>query len=147
MAGFLTIGRLPDGRLQGWMYEALSNKLYTFSQTSTDPQGKWSALTEFPMPDPVYGEAYGTSYAVYPDASGGLAAGSLPDSRLQLWIAGSFGIWTCVMLTTDADAPWSKWWQQYGSPSPVSWASTLRQLPQYQGIQLHTAASVQAPRP
>jgi hypothetical protein len=147
MAGFLTVGHLPDGRLQGWMYELYGNKLYTFSQTSIDPQGKWSALTEFPMPPAVYGEAYGTSYAVYPDGSNGLTVGSLPDGRLQLWLAGAFGIWTCVMLTADADAQWSAWWQQYGSPSPVSWTSTLRQVPQYPGVQVRTGAAPQAARP
>ncbi len=148
MDGALTVGRLPDGRFQGWMYDSSSNKLYTFVQANADPQSNWSALTEFPMPAPISGNAYGTPFSVYPDAQDGLAVSSLPDGRLQLWLAGSYGIWTCAMLTSNASSQWSLWRQICDPPVPVPWVQSLRLTQQYQRAQVQAGAvAAQAPRP
>ena len=149
MTGSLVVGRLPDGRFQGWMYDAFMNKLYTFVQTSSTPLTLASALSEFPMPDALTGMAYDAYFYMPVDAVNGLALNTLPDGRLELWLAGSLGVFTCVMLTSDANSQWSKWWQICDSPTPVPWVKTLAYMQQYQQqyqqMQIQKGIPVQKP--
>ena len=100
MNGCFAVDRLPDG-----------------------PQST-SALSEFPMPTPLSESAFDTHFYGYPDTLNGLAVTSLPNGRLQLWIAGSYGIFTCVMLSTDANSKWSAWRQLTDPPVPVPWVQS-----------------------
>jgi hypothetical protein len=89
----LAVAPLSDGRLE--LFVILNGKLMTSWQKSTAPDSAWSPLGAFtPAPS-------GAITAV--------AAGRLPDGRLQIFLIGPTGVATSWKQSTDPDAGWTPW--------------------------------------
>lgn len=92
-ARFITAGHLSDGRLQLFVVD-YSDQIWTTWQQTSDPNAEWTSLSLFEAP---------------PTRTSILAAGSLSDGRLQLFMIGldNSNIWTTWKQTTDPNAPWT----------------------------------------
>jgi hypothetical protein len=92
LADGLTIGALPDGRLQ--LFVAAGGQITSSWKETPNPNSGWTPLSAFrPTPAPV----------------NDVTVGRLPDGRLQLFASTTQGLYTCWKETTDPNANWTQW--------------------------------------
>src|SRR5690349_8417453 len=92
-ASGVSVEPLPDGRLQ--LFVISGGKLLTMWKQTTDANSAWSSLIAFsPAPSGTVND---------------VAAGKLPDGRMEIFVTGSSGILTSWKNTKDPLSSWSGW--------------------------------------
>jgi hypothetical protein len=92
----LTVGRLPDARLELWASTA-NGGLFSTWKTTTDPNGNWSGWADFIA-----------EVGALPAAVTALTVAPLPDGRLELWVSTANGqLFSTWKTTTDPNATWT----------------------------------------
>jgi len=110
----LTIGYLPDGRMQMFVV-GHDHNLYSIWKITTDPNAAWSEWANMGRPG-------GTSL-------NNVSLGYLPDGRMQLFAADSTGTVNSIWKkTAEPDASWSDWSNMGGGTDGISF-TTIGYLP------------------
>jgi hypothetical protein len=94
----VTVGRLPDGRLELWVSDGAGG-LFTTWQTTIDPNAAWAPWSDFLA-----------EVGALAAGARGVAVAPLSDGRLELWVSdGAGGLFTTWKTTTDPNAGWAPW--------------------------------------